>query len=234
MAAQGLEKMNGKLMDGLDFCKKAYSLFDTIRRGPKGVERLRLRPGHDEAKKLIEEILPIAKYLQMRYSLERRIKVRWIDASQPYDAYLLFSVPDYVPEEIRNIVPQEQYLEVTTAVYGHGDHLSRLLLHTEGGSFGPREIERDPKTKKIFSKPHVYDDLEAGRDFAKLVKGRIESKAKKRYPANTNLVIQCQLDTIFLDDDWECMIEEVREAQIEHNFREILLFDSGLRHFSTL
>ena len=230
---QGLEKMDGKLLNGLDFCKKAYSLFDTIRRGPKGVEKLRLKPGHDESKKLIEEILPIVRYVQMRYSLKIRIKVKWIYGSQPYDAYLEVSVPKYVPEEVRNTVPQKQYLEVTTAVYKN-DYLSRLELHTKGGSFGPREIGRVPKTGKIVSKPHVYDGLEAGSDFAVLVKDRIESKAKKQYPNNTSLVIQCELDTIFLDDDWECMIEKVRNAKIEHNFREIILFDTCFKYSTTL
>jgi hypothetical protein len=231
-AAHGLEELNGRLMDGLTFCKKAYRLFDTIRNGPEGVKRLRLRPGHDEAKKLIEEVLPIARYVQMKYSLKTRLKIRWIDGSQPYDAYLSVSVPKYVPEEVRKTYPRDQHLEVTTAAY-RNDFLSRLQLHTVGGSFGPREIKRDLKTGKISSKPHVYDRQKMPSDFSALVKGRIKSKAKKNYPENTSLVIRCELDTIFLDNEWDCMIEEVRKAEIKHRFREIFLFDS-LMHFATL
>lgn len=60
-----LADFDNHLMNGFDFCKKAYSIFEEIRRSPNGVERLRLRKGKLE-KKLIEELLPIARYVQAR------------------------------------------------------------------------------------------------------------------------------------------------------------------------
>jgi len=86
-----LGDFDNHLMNGLDFCKKAYGLFEEIRRTPNGIERLRLRKGRLE-KKLIEELLPIARYIQARYSHRRQIKVRWIDGKQNYDARLFLQV----------------------------------------------------------------------------------------------------------------------------------------------
>ena len=40
-----LDDFDNHLMNGLDFCKKAYGLFEEIRRSLNGVERLRLRKG---------------------------------------------------------------------------------------------------------------------------------------------------------------------------------------------
>lgn len=224
----GLEEMNRRLLDGLVFCQKAYSLFETVRRGPNGTERLRPRKGKVE-KKLIEEILPIARFLQTRYSHGRKIKVKWVDGSQNYDAYLLSA--GYLVE--KKFVPRRQYLEVTTAVHSN-DHLARRHLNSEEFVFGVRGIEVDRKSKKIISKPHVYTNWEVQDEFAKLIKKRIEKKANIIYPKDTLLVIQCMLDMPFADYEWAHMIEEVRKAEIDHNFREIFLFDANLNHFTTL
>jgi hypothetical protein len=69
----GLADFDNHLMNGLDFCKKAYSLFEEIRMSPNGVETLRLRKGRLE-KKLLEELLPIARYIQARYSHGRQLR----------------------------------------------------------------------------------------------------------------------------------------------------------------
>src|SRR5712692_7688198 len=40
----GLSTFDGQLLDGLDFCRKAYDLFDQVSGGPDGIAKLRLRP----------------------------------------------------------------------------------------------------------------------------------------------------------------------------------------------
>jgi hypothetical protein len=75
-------------VDGLDFCGKVYDLFDQVRGGPDGIAKLRLRPTKNE-KRLIEELIPIARYMQARYREGHRIKVHWFSGSQPYDAISL-------------------------------------------------------------------------------------------------------------------------------------------------
>lgn len=215
-------------MDGLEFCQKTYGLFEKVRCGPNGVERLRLRKAKTD-KKLIEELIPVARYIQMKYDHGRKIKVKWIDGNQNYDAYLLSS--GYLVE--KRLVPKRQYLEVTTAVHSN-DHLARHHLNTEGFVFGVRGIEIDRKTKGIVSKPHAYRNWEVQDEFAELVKKRIVKKANIEYPRHTSLVIQCMLDMPFTDYEWEHMVEEVRKAKIDHAFRDIFLFASNLSHFTTL
>lgn len=221
-----LEEMNKRLMDGLEFCQKTYGLFEKVRCGPNGVERLRLRKAKTD-KKLIEELIPIARYVQMKYGHGRKIKVKWVDGNQNFDACLLSS--GWLVE--KRLVPKKQYLEVTTAVHSN-DHLARLHLNTEGFVFGVRGIKID--RKRIISKPHVYTNREVQDEFAELIKKRIEKKATIKYPKHTSLVIQCMLDMPFADYEWEHMVEEVRKTKIAHTFRDIFLYESNLSHFTTL
>jgi hypothetical protein len=202
-------------MDGLEFCQRTYGLFEKIRRSPNGAERLRLRKAKTD-KKLIEELIPIARFIQMTYGHGRRIKVKWVDGNQNYDAYILSS--GYLVE--KRLVPRKQYLEVTTAVHSN-DHLTRRHLNTEGFVFGVRGISVDKKTKKIVSTPYAYTNWEVQDGFAELIKKRIEKKADIKYPEHTSLVIQCMLDMPFIDYEWEHMVEEVRKAEIGHAFREV-------------
>src|SRR5258705_9198828 len=101
-----LSAFDGRLLNGLDFARKAYDLFEQVRKGPDGVAKLRLRPTKDE-KRLIEELIPLARYVQARYSHGRRIKIRWLSGSQPYDAILL-SAGGFVEQRM---APRRQYAE---------------------------------------------------------------------------------------------------------------------------
>ena len=54
-----LSTFDGRLMDGLSFCRKVYDLFEQRSQEPGGVAKLRLRPTKNE-KRLIEELIPLA------------------------------------------------------------------------------------------------------------------------------------------------------------------------------
>ena len=227
-AVSELKELDQRLMDGMEFCQRTYGLFEKIRCGPNGVERLRLRK-EKTAKKLIEELIPIARFIQMTYGHGRKIKVKWVDGNQNYDAYLLSS--GYLVE--KRLVPRKQYLEVTTAVHSN-DHLARRHLNTEGFVFGVRGISVNKKAKKIMSAPYVYTNWEVQDEFAELIRKRIEKKANIKYPRHTSLVIQCMLDMPFIDYEWEHMVEEVKKSEVAHAFWEIFLFESNFNHFTTL
>lgn len=223
-----LADFDNHLMNGLDFCKKAYGLFEDIRRSANGAERLRLRRGKLE-KKLIEELLPVARYVQARYSHGRRLKVRWKDGPQNYDARLLSSgaLVD------AHVLPKSQYLEVTTAVH-EKDHIARSISNRNGHVFGVKGIQKDPQTGEYISQPYVYTNYEHSEDLAQKILERIAAKTKIRYPANTTLIIQCFLDTLFLEDEWEYAIKKVKDSSIQHEFREIFVFDSNHHFAATL
>lgn len=75
--ARSVQWAPGRLLDGPNFCRKVYDLFNQTRAGPDGITRLRLRRTKQE-KRLIEELIPIARYVQARYREGRRVKVRWL------------------------------------------------------------------------------------------------------------------------------------------------------------
>ncbi|MCX6626304.1 MAG: hypothetical protein NTW28_01555 [Candidatus Solibacter sp.] len=222
---RNLGTFDNRLMNGLEFCRKVYEFFEQIRNSPGGVNRLRLR-GKIE-KKLIEELIPIARYIQTRYSAGRLLKVRWILGSQQYDARLLSA--GALPEN--GVVPKLQYVEVTTVVHEH-DHLLRSLISAQGHAFGVKGVSRDRKSRKIESKPHVYRYREAEDDLTKRILASIAAKNSKAYPVGTVLVIQCVPDQLMLSDDWEYVVQKVRGANVKHRFDEVFFFES--RYTATL
>jgi hypothetical protein len=202
---------DNRLMNGFDFCKKAYSLFEEIRRGPNG-----------------EELLPIARYIQARYNHGRQVKVRWKDGNQNYDARLVSS------GALVDIgqAPKNQYIEVTTAVH-ENDHISRSLLNKDGRVFGVKGIKKHPETGEYVSEPYVYTNSELSEGLATKILGRIAAKGKIKYPVNTSLIIQCFLDTLFLEDEWDYAIAKVKDNHVDHAFREIFVFDSNHYYAAT-
>jgi hypothetical protein len=224
-----LTDFDNRLMDGFNFCKKVYTVFEHIRKSPNGTKRLRLRKKDKMVKKLIEELIPIAQYVQERYNHGNQIKVRWIDGGQQYDARLLVSgvLVD------RGLVPKRQYVEATMAVH-EKEHILRRILDEEGHAFSVKGIYLDKHTKKPVSQPYVYTKPEAENDLASKILERIVAKSRIRYPRETVLLIQCVTDTLFHQDNWEYMIEQVKKAPIDHRFREILISDSNCRYSATI
>ncbi|HEY2915077.1 MAG TPA: hypothetical protein VGK21_17045 [Candidatus Angelobacter sp.] len=223
-----LSTFDGQLLNGLDFCRKVYDLFDQVRNEPEGVAKLRLRPTKNE-KRLIEELIPIARYVQVRYREGRRIKVRWFGGSQPYDAILLSSGAIVEHRE----APKRLFIEVTTAVH-QNDYYRRRLLHERGGSFGVKGISRDGKTGEIVSKPHVHTGDELAKDLADQIIERLKSKNNKPYPRGTVLIVNCFPNSLILDSEWNDAIERVVNANAHLGFWEVFLLETIMSHSATL
>ena len=224
----GLSTFDDQLLDGLDFCRKVYDLFDQVQNGPDGIAKLRLRSSKNE-KRLVEELIPIARYVQARYREGRRIKVRWLSGSQPYDA-ILWSSGGLVEH---HMAPKKLFIEVTTAVH-QNDHLSRRLLHERGGSFGVKGISQDKKTGEIISKPHVHSNDELSTDLADQIIERLSSKSAKPYPPGTLLIVNCFANSLILDSEWDEAIERVKKAHVHRAFREVFLIETVMSHSTTL
>ncbi len=223
-----LKDFDNQLINGLDFCKMAYTLFESIRKSPNGIEMLRLRKGKLE-KKLLEELLPIAQYVQSKYNHGRQIKVRWKDGSQNYDAHIFSS--GAVVE--KHFMPKSNAIEVTTAVH-ENDHIFRNLINKRGYAFSVKGIRKVPKTQKYSSTPHVYTNDEAIKDLALKIFSSIMAKNEKSYPRKTTLIIQCFLDTLFTEDEWDATILTVKNDLTKHKFYEIFIFDSNNHYSATL
>jgi hypothetical protein len=214
-----LGTFDGRLLDGLTFCRKAYALFDQIRQTPSGIENLRLHKTKTD-KRLIEELLPISQYVQNRYCEGHRLKIRWHSGSQPYDA-VLFSSGRLV--EV-GLLPQRSVLEVTTAVHQQA-HLVRELVNRGEVAFGVKGVSRDKKSKKVISKPHVHHEGEIANDLADQIVERLLEKGQKSYAPETILLINCVTNTLTHEPEWQWAIQEARKAQLHSGFREVVLLD---------
>jgi hypothetical protein len=223
-----LSTLDDKLLDGIKFCSKVYDLFDQVRAEPDGIGKLRLQPTKRE-KRLIEELLPIAQYIQFRYGVGNWIKVRWLSGSQPYDA-LLWS-PLLMVQKAG--VPRKMFVEVTTSIHENA-HIARKMLHEGGFSFGPKSIRINKQTGVPESVPHVNVNDENVSDLTLQIIERLTAKALKGYPANTVLIVNCNADGLIFEDEWNNAIERVKSTQLHKAFREVFLIDPVGRHFSSL
>lgn len=213
-----LATFDGQLLDGLDFCRKAYDLFDQVRSGPDGVTKLRLRQPRT-VKRLIEELIPIARYVQARYREGRRIKVRWYSGSQPFDA-ILWSSGVFVE---KGFAPRKRFVEVTTAPY-HNEHLDRRRL-----VFGEEKI---PHGSKPSVRGHTANQL--ATELGDQILERLKKKSLKNYAPGTVLLVYCIPDTLILPSEWDDAIEQVRRTQLHRGFREVFLFDTLMANSATL
>jgi hypothetical protein len=223
-----LSTFDAKLLDGLEFCRNVYDLFEQVRAGPDGIAKLRRRPTKTE-KRLVEELIPVARYVQARYREGRRIKVRWFGGSQPFDAILLSS--GALVEH--RVAPRKLFVEVTTSVH-RNEHLARRLLHERGGSFGVKGIFRDKKTGGIVSKPHVHSGGEIASELADQILERLRSKADKGYSPGTVLIVNCVPNTLILEAEWNDAIEQVAKAEVHLAFREVFLLETVGSYSRTL
>ena len=218
MASDPLAELNGVLLDGLEFCSRTYALFERLRAAPEGRNRLRLRATSTE-KKVLEELLPICRYVQTYYRPGRYISVRWIKGNQSFDAEL-HQRGDYVG---MGYYPALAHLEATTVMH-ENEHWIWELLSEGKPAFAPEGITK-VKRQPVKSKPVVFTNTEHVEKFVPIVLRELRKKAKKRYPADTSLVVQCSLNSLYTLDDWDLLIREVKRQMPNHKFREVLLLD---------
>ena len=213
-----LSHFDGRLLDGLVFCADVYALFESIRSGPNGVERVRLRPTIVE-KRLLEELLPICRYVQTYYRLGRYISVRWVNGSQTFDAELVQS--GWHVEH--GYYAPHAYLEATCAMH-ENEHWIRKLLNEGTPTSSPEGITKQ-KGKPVQVEPVVFSGTEHVAGFAPIVTNLIRKKCDIPYPAHTSLVVQCYLNTIYTPDEWRLLVSMVEGEIVDTPFMEVLLFD---------
>lgn len=222
-----LVQFDGRLLDGLVYCAEVYALFERIREGTGGVERIRLRPTITE-KRLMEELLPICRYLQTYYRVGRYISVRWINGSQSYDAEL-HQQGWYVDQGYYN--PQA-YLETTCAMH-ENEHWIRKLLNDGKPAYSPEGIEKQ-RRQPVQSKPVVFTNDEHVLGFAPIVVSLIRKKCEIAYPEYTSLVVQCHLNSLYTSEEWKLLVSTVERELGSTPFREVLLFDGNTERTAQL
>lgn len=219
MSETSLSEFDGVSIDGLEFSAMVYKMFEAIRQTPDGTSRLRLRPSKVE-KRLLEELLPIAAYLQHSYRAGRYISVRWHQGSQQFDAEISQS-GSYIDH---GYFPSSAYLEVTSVVHPK-QHMQREHLEKKGGTFGLDGIRRMPDGDLI-SEPIVYSNGNFIDSFAELVVRELTKKSSKSYPENTSLIVECVLNMLYLPSEWRDLMDRVHARMPTNGFREIFFHDS--------
>ncbi|KAF0843585.1 hypothetical protein FNL37_1013 [Methylovorus glucosotrophus] len=219
MSEFSLSAFDGVTIDGLEFCGKVYELFEAIRQGPDGTSRLRLRPSKVE-KRLLEELMPIAAYIQYSYRAGRYISVRWLQGSQPFDA----EVTQHGSYIDQGYFPRSSYLELTCVVHPK-EHMQREHLEKKGGTFGLDGIHRLP-SGELISEPVVYSNGNFIDSFAELVVRELTKKSAKSYPENTSLIVECILNTLYDPSEWRDLMDKVQSRMPKNGFREVFFHDS--------
>lgn len=227
MQTSPLAPLHDSLHDGLRFCAKVYEIFERIRVSPDGPDRLRMRAS-DTEKRVIEELLPICKYLQTKYRAGRYISIRWLQGSQQFDG-ILEQRGWYVEQ---GYFPTACHVEVTSAVHSN-DYLSRELLTKSGVAYGVEGLSRT-KSRAIASQPVVHTNSEHVDAFVPIVLTQISKKAAIAYPEGAVLIIRCSLNTLYTPDEWQELCGKVQIALPQHSFREIFLCEPVFDYCASL
>jgi len=201
-------------------------MLDQIRAEPGGSEKLRKR-SKMPYKRLAEELIPLARYVRIRYREDRCIKVRWQSGSQPYDAILISSgaLVD------RGLVQKEVVVEITTSVH-ENEHLVRELLNAGRPAFGVKKTFRDRETGIVSSSPYPETSEELESYLAQQIIARIKNKATKSYPNNTLLIVDCVPNGVTEQGEWDNVVARVAEANEHKVFSEVFLTYSWAPYYS--
>lgn len=192
---------NNKCFDGLNFAKKVYRILTNLETKRKYIR-------DRNSKKIIEELRPIAKFVQVHYLPGMRI--RWVDGSQPYDGILYFR-------------GKKKLIEVTSAVHKK-DQLYRKYFIENNYSVGGFE---DP------SKPSEYSNNEHVLKVFNWIQESIQKKKNKKYIDPRILVIQFFPDTCFLQEDYEELKNLLKNSK-DRKFPEIFIINGDTHDFFSL
>ncbi|MGA7193902.1 MAG: hypothetical protein WBW94_09740 [Anaerolineales bacterium] len=195
------------------FVQRAYRELDSIDRNDYF-----LRQG-DGTKKFIDEILPLTAFLKHFERPGRRIKCRYFQDNQNYDAIIKIS-----GDEVKQgFISDSFFVEVTLAEEEYTEHLRRESLARYGFVFGGDNIRRVKNHKNgtdfIESKP-------AGRDIdfpvvnaVELVKKALEKKNQKTYPAPCILVVEVKPERTLSLSEWLTLTKEIQNSVNRDKFQ---------------
>jgi hypothetical protein len=239
--ALSLAAFDGKLLDGLEFCRKVYRFHDQVINEADGISKLRLRSRRENI--LLRELIPIACYVQARYKAGCLIKVRWCgkmpSARQkkwgdgaPCDAILLLS--GGMVEQ--RLYPSKLVVEVTCSVpkSANGqptEHLRRELLANGEVAWNGPDISRNRQTGKVEATAYAYSGREHEVAFSQQLLADVKRKCAKKYPAGRVLIVDCVPNGLLLAEEWGRAVQAV-SPELVREFREVFLSDH--LHFATI
>jgi len=195
------------------FVQRAYRELDNIDKNDYF-----LRKG-DGTKKFIDEILPLTAFLKYFERPGRRVKCRYFQDSQNYDAKIKISGD----EVDKGFIAGSYFVEVTLAEEEYIEHLRRESLARYGFVFGGNNIRRIKNTRKgadlIESKPVGRDSDFPVKNAIELVKKALEKKNQKVYPTLCILVVQVEPERTLSLSEWLILTKEIKSEVNRYKFQ---------------
>jgi len=208
-----------------DFPSYIDDLIKRIQGLDGGIEAIRLRKGL--VKNLIEEALPISRFVETHYGAEPNVYVQLKIGNQNYDAII---------HDKRNNTENIEYLEVTLTTVvcasdGYEDYLFRWHLHQFGHSGTGKITNLGSKNKgmNVELERNGVSQEEVLNHERSTVKGAIERKLKEpgHYPNNTALIISFDDSYSFDREDNQRNLREVLSRMSKdlnkHNFNLVAI-----------
>jgi hypothetical protein len=214
-----LDPLHDKALDGLEFARIAFKLFEDVHQLPDKGNTLRARRG--DVKQLLEEVLPIARYVLAHYGHGQYMTIRWVRGNQPFDA----KVETRGSRVDHGMWPAQGTLEVTTAQHPNA-YLMRERLNSGDGAFGfdgLRRVRGPAGAKSVVSVPTVQSNLGTINAMADLIRGSIQAKAASGYPPDTTLIVNLELNGLYLTEEWLQLVQLLREECPSHRFLDVFL-----------
>lgn len=223
-----LGEIDGQELDGLVFCAKAYQLFEAVRNGPDGVTRLRMLRG-PLVGRLVEEVLPMCRYIQEHYRAGRYLSVKWLSGSQSFDAML--TQRGALVDNLE--IPPQAHVEVTSAMHAN-EYLMREALQQQGWVYGLNGLKRVVVDGVKTVESHAVAETIDGqiREFADILVKAIQKKTTKvpSYPQFSTLVVRCLLNTLYAAAEWNALMDSIKSRITFGPFLEIYVYDEVFHH----
>lgn len=215
-----LESFHEKWLNAYNFSRRAHVAFRQLRSSKDGMTKIRKRE-HGLPKKLIEEILPLARFAMLHMSPENDLRVRWVDGSQSFDAQ--FKDLGYGATAGR--FPKSGFIEVTSA-YHPNSYVGRKLMNEGRGFWGLDGLSVDRKSGQILAAPAVRTSLSAADQMAEIAMRQIERKARIEYPKGKTLIVDFCSGTRFDPHEWAHLKHRLSTEVGSNQFHRIFLLDS--------
>lgn len=182
-----LSGLKNTFLSPLDFTEAVFSRFEEIAESNNGARRIRLR-SDVEAKRIIEELLPLSVFARQMMTPERRVKILHTGNTRNYDAELHIS-----GTEVSNgTLAPSYFVEVATVLPDH-DYLVREKLEKDGAVFLGGDIRRIGSKRKgdsrISNRPIARFQSEYAEDLTPHAIRVFQAKAEKEYPSPCILVL---------------------------------------------
>ncbi|QNK70558.1 hypothetical protein [Variovorax sp. PAMC26660] len=214
-----LDQFDGHSLDGLEFCRLVYAVFEHVRLGESGARKLRMRQRPE--KRLLEELLPICRYVHARYGPGCYMTVKWVGEGGAYDAEVAWHGGRADAADC----PRFSFIEVTGAQHPN-EYLVREALNSGLAVFGVnglKTVKDEGGRRQIVAVPTLHTHRSHVDELAIMVLDAIKTKMRKNYPEHTALVVDCTLNSVYTSWDWELLVVEVSRQLPQHSFMEILM-----------